>query len=101
MSNNQAVPQGIEEHRQIRMKEIGIKEYENLRERGARLVGRVIPYDSNLPVVYFTVEPEQQNLSSTAILDTLLLTHAHLRGQFDVIRHWATPEIVTIKYREP
>ena len=48
------------------MKEIGIKEYENLRERGARLVGRVIPYDSSLPVIYFTVDPDQQNFGSTA-----------------------------------
>lgn len=101
MPNNQAVPWGIEEHRQIIMNEIGIKEYENLRERGARLVGRVIPYDTNQPVVYFTIDPEQQNLGSIAILDTLLLTHEHLRGQFDVIRHWATPEIITVKYREP
>ncbi|WP_289857722.1 hypothetical protein [uncultured Muribaculum sp.] len=82
------------------MKEIGIKEYENLRERGARLVGRVIPYDSSLPVIYFTVDPDQQNFGSTAILDTLLLTHKELCGQFDVIRHWATPEIVTVKYKE-
>ena len=90
-----------ERHRQIIMKEIDIKEYENLRKRGVRLVGRVIPYDSNLPVIYFTVGPEQQNLGPTAILDTLLLTHEHLRGQFDVIRHWATPEIVTVKFRLP
>ena len=90
-----------DEKHQNRMKEIGIKEYENLRERGARLVGRVVPYDSNLPVIYFTVAPEQQNFGSTAILETLLLTHEHLRGQFDVIRHWATPEIVTVKFRLP
>lgn len=90
-----------DEKHQNRMKEIGIKEYENLRERGARLVGRVIPYDSNLPVIYFTVAPEQQNLSSIAVLETLLLTHEHLRGQFDVVRHWASPEIVTVKFRLP
>jgi hypothetical protein len=82
------------------MKEINIKEYENLRERGTMLVGRIIPYDSSQPVIYFTVDPTQQNFCSTAILDTLLQTHENLHGQFDVIRHWTTPEIVTVKYRE-
>ncbi len=36
---------GIEEQVSF-MKEINIKEYENLRERGTMLVGRIIPYDS-------------------------------------------------------
>lgn len=82
------------------MKEIGLKEYENLRERGARLVGRIIPYDSGQPVIYFTVDPNQQSIGAEAILDTLLLTHETLHGQFDVIRHWTSPEIVSVKYRE-
>lgn len=82
------------------MKEINIKEYENLRERGTRLLGRVIPYDSSIEVIYFIVAPDQQNFGASAILETLLLTHPHLRGQFDVIRHWTTPEVVTVTYRE-
>ncbi len=81
------------------MKEINIKEYENLRERGTRLLGRVIPYDAGCEVIYFIVAPDQQNFGANAILDTLLLTHPHLRGQFDVIRHWTTPEVVTVTYR--
>lgn len=80
------------------MKEIGIKEYENLRERGLRLLGRVIPYDSGIEVIYFMVSPEQQNYSVTAILETLLLNHPNLQGQFDVVRHWTCPEIVTTNF---
>lgn len=82
------------------MKEIGIREYENLRERGVRLLGRVIPYDSGIEVIYFMVSPEQQTYGVAGILDTLLLTHPNLHGQFDVIRHWTSPEVVTTNYRE-
>jgi len=82
------------------MKEIGVREYENLRERGVRLLGRVIPYDSGIEVIYFMLPSEQQAFGAKAILDTLLLTHPNLKGQFDVIRHWASPEVVTINYRE-
>ncbi len=82
------------------MKELNQIEYENLREEGARLIGRVIPYDSSLGTIYYMVSPDQENFCATEILDTLLLTHPHLRGQFDVIRHWTIPEIVTIKYNE-
>lgn len=83
------------------MKVLNKIEYENLREEGARLIGRVIPYDSSLGTIYYMVTPDQDNFCATEILDTLFLTHAPLRGQFDVIRHWATPEVVTVNYREP
>lgn len=76
-------------------------EYENLRGEGARLIGRVIPYDSSEGTIYYMLSPDQENLCATEILDTLFLAHAPLRGQFDVIRHWTTPEVVTINYNEP
>lgn len=82
------------------MKEINLKDYENLRERQARLVGRIIPYESTQPVIYFTVNPDQQGLNAISIIEKLLLTHPYLKGQFDVIRHWTTPEIVTVKFRD-
>lgn len=82
------------------MKELNQIEYENLREEGARLIGRVIPYDPSSGTIYYMVSPDQEKFSATEILDTLLLTHPQLRGQFDVIRHWTIPEIVTIKYNE-
>lgn len=87
-------------HRDISMRELTQIEYENLREEGARLIGRVIPYDSSLGTIYYMVSPDQDNFCATEILDTLFLTHAPLRGQFDVIRHWTTPEVVTINYNE-
>lgn len=83
------------------MKELSQIEYENLRGEGARLIGRIIPYDSSVGTIYYMVSPNQDNLCATEILDTLFLTHAPLRGQFDVIRHWTTPEVVTINYKEP
>ena len=76
-------------------------EYENLRESGARLIGRVIPYDSTMGVIYYMVSPDQQNFCATEILDTLSLANKSLYGQFDVIRHWTTPEVTTINYNEP
>ena len=51
------------------------------------------PMIQNQPVIYFTVDPTQQNFCSTAILDTLLQTHENLHGQFDVIRHWTTRKL--------
>ena len=87
-----------EKHKEIFMKVLNQIEYENLRASGARLIGRVIPYDPSAGVIYYMVPPEQQNFCATEILDTLFLIHAPLRGQFDVIRHWTTPEVVTIKY---
>lgn len=92
---------GDEKHVEISMKELNQIEYENLREEGARLIGRVIPYDSSSGTIYYMVSPEQDNFCATEILDTLFLIHAPLRGQFDVIRHWTTPEVVTINYNEP
>jgi|GEM_PF-1554367 len=82
------------------MKELKQIEYENLREKGVRLIGRVIPHDSSSDTIYYMVSPEQDNFCATEILDTLSLTHVPLRGQFDVIRHWTTPEILTINYNE-
>lgn len=90
-----------EKHSETYMKELTLIEYENLRGSGARLLGRVIPYDSSAGVIYYMVSPDQQNFCATEILDTLSLTHAPIRGQFDVIRHWTTPEVVTINYNEP
>lgn len=81
------------------MKEIGVREYENLREREVRLIGRVVPYDSGIEVIYFIVSPEQQNIGAKAILDELHLTHPSLKGQIDVIRHWAPQEVVTVNYQ--
>lgn len=80
------------------MKEIGVREYENLRERETRLIGRVVPYDSGIEVIYFIVSPEQQSYGAKDILDELHTTHPNLKGQIDVIRHWATPEVVTTNY---
>lgn len=83
------------------MKELNRIEYENLRKKGARLIGRVIPYDSSLGTIYYMVAPDQSNFCATEILDTLSLAHAPFCGQFDVIRHWTTPEVVTINYNKP
>ncbi len=88
----------MRDHIEMYMKELNQIEYENLRESGARLIGRVIPYNPSLGVIYYMISPDQQKFCATEILDTLFLTHALLRGQFDVIRHWTTPEIVTINY---
>ncbi|ROS79320.1 hypothetical protein EEL35_13030 [Muribaculaceae bacterium Isolate-042 (Harlan)] len=82
------------------MKELNQIEYENLRESGARLIGRVIPYDSTIGVMYYMVSPDQQNFCANEILDTLFQIHAPLQGQFDVIRHWTTPAVVTISYNQ-
>lgn len=82
------------------MKEIGVREYENLREREVRLIGRAVPYDSGIEVIYFIVSPEQQSYGVKALLDELHTTHPNLKGQIDVIRHWANPEVVTINYQE-
>ncbi len=101
MSDNQVVSMEDGKHIVIYMKELNQIEYENLRASGARLIGRVIPYDASAGIIYYMVSPEQQNFCVTEILDTLFLTHAPLRGQFDVIRHWTTPEVVTINYNEP
>ena len=78
-----------EKHKEIFMKVLNQIEYENLRASGARLIGRVIPYDPSAGVIYYMVPPEQQNFCATEILDTLFLIHAPLRGQFDVIRQCA------------
>lgn len=90
-----------EKHLEVSMKVLSQIEYENLREKRARLIGRVIPHDSSLGTIYYMVSPDQDNFCATEILDTLFLVHAPLRGQFDVIRHWTTPEVVTINYNEP
>ena len=90
-----------EKHITVSMKELNQIQYENLRNEGARLIGRVIPYDPSLGTIYYMVSPDQSNFCATEILDTLFLTHAPLRGQFDVIRHWTTPEVVTINYNNP
>ncbi len=101
MSDNQVVSMEDGKHIVIYMKELNQIEYENLQASGARLIGRVIPYDASAGIIYYMVSPEKQNFCVTEILDTLFLTHAPLRGQFDVIRHWTTPEVVTINYNEP
>ena len=82
------------------MKVLDKKQYENLREEGARLIGRIISYDSIWAPIYFMVSPEQQNLSPEEILDALFLIHPPISGQFDVIRHWAKNEVVTINYEK-
>lgn len=74
-------------------------EYEKLREQGFTLLGRIVPYSKTLQVLYYAIPENQQNFSCTEILDTLLLTHPNLKGEFDVIRHWTSPEIKSIRYR--
>lgn len=81
------------------MQELSINEYEKLRGKKVKLLGRVIPHDSHSEVLYYSIPEGQQNFSATEILDTLLLTHPYLKGTYDVFRHWTDPEVVTIKYR--
>lgn len=100
MSNHLAVPSRIEGHMEKHMKDLYQIEYENLRAARVRLIGRVIPYEASVGIMYYMVPPEQQNFCATEILDTLYLSNAPLRGKFDVIRHWTTPEVVTINYDE-
>lgn len=40
------------------MKELNQIEYENLRASGAKLIGRVIPYEASADIIYYMVSPE-------------------------------------------
>lgn len=81
------------------MREIDLMEYEKLRRSGFTLTGRVVPHCKTFQVIYFAIPKDQQSFSCTEILDTLVLTHPNLKGEFDVIRHWTYPEIKLISYR--
>ena len=79
------------------MRELSLPEYENHRSSGNNLIGRVVSYNQSQNIIYYAIEDDQRDLSATEILDTLSLIHP-IKGAYDVIRHWTTPEIKQIKY---
>lgn len=81
------------------MKELTQAEYEELREQGEELIGRVYPYDRPDEILYYQITEDQMGFSSTEVLDTLLLTHLEIvSGRYEVFRHWAYPEVKIIDY---
>lgn len=81
------------------MKEITQEEYEKLRGNGVRLIGRVQSHSRNTSPIFYQIEEKQKGFCATEILDTLTLTHCELKGKFDVFRHWASPDVDTIDYK--
>lgn len=80
------------------MKIINDNEFENLKEEGARLIGKIIPYDlTEYPVIYFYVSPEEENLPTKEMVKTVYGNQNEVKGQFDVIRNWSTIQVVTIE----
>lgn len=78
------------------MKEISKKEYETLLERGLRYLGKVIPYDTNLPEIYFTISIEESSLNARGILKEISKTRNGFYGQFDVTCFWTPIHTITI-----
>lgn len=82
------------------MKIISEEEYTSLRANGEKCIGRIIPSADTTEVVYYKVDGNQKNLCPTEILDGLFLTDHKIVGkEFDVIRHWTTPEIIHVRYK--
>ena len=78
------------------MKEISKTEYETLLERGLRCIGKVMPYDTMTPEIYFTISHEESVLSARDIEKEISKSYNGFYGQFDVTCYWTPIHTVTI-----
>lgn len=78
------------------MKEISKLEYETLLERGLRYIGKVMPYDTMNPEIYFTISTEESTLSARGIVKEISKYRDGFYGQFDVTCYWTPIRTVTI-----
>ena len=81
------------------MKILEQKEYEQLRERGYKFIGRIHKGKNSSPI-YFKIEESKRDFSCTEILDTISLVSRDITsGKYIVIRHWCFPEEKNITYQ--
>ena len=81
------------------MRIINQKEYETLRGKGYKLIGRLKKDIKNNPWIYFQIEEDQQSFSATEVLDTISLVDRNIvNGEYIVFRHWTQPEERKLQY---
>lgn len=78
------------------MKEISKVEYETLKDRGLQCIGKVMPYDTMTPEIYFIISPDEKSLGAKEVVEYLSKIHESFYGQFDVTCYWLPIQIVTI-----
>lgn len=80
------------------MIEIKEEQYRELREDGNKFCGRIFSWHREMIIIYYVIDEADVHKSAKQILRELAQGHPITEGKYDVLRHWAFPEVETVNY---